>query len=67
MQTASTKICERMARFQELLTCQRGVVPGCYVRNESGHGLLGSWMRKSGVEEFDWTAQSSELTLFLMD
>ncbi|XP_026016811.1 uncharacterized protein LOC113017929 [Astatotilapia calliptera] len=24
-----------MARFQELLTC--GVVPGCYVRNESGH------------------------------
>ncbi|CAI9572618.1 unnamed protein product, partial [Staurois parvus] len=35
MQTASTNICERMGRFQELSEFKRGTVIGCHLCNKS--------------------------------
>ncbi|CAI9571353.1 unnamed protein product, partial [Staurois parvus] len=35
MQTASTNICERMGRSQELSECKHGPVIGCYLCNKS--------------------------------
>ncbi|CAI9615809.1 unnamed protein product [Staurois parvus] len=35
MQTASTNICERMDRFQELSEFKRGTVIGCHLCNKS--------------------------------
>ncbi|CAI9537906.1 unnamed protein product [Staurois parvus] len=35
MQTASTKICERMGRSQELSEFKRGTVIGCHLCNKS--------------------------------
>ncbi len=37
MQTASTNICERMGRSQELSEFQRGTVIGCHLCNKSSH------------------------------
>ena len=39
MQTASTNICERMARSQELSEFQRGTVIGCYLCNKSSREI----------------------------
>ncbi|CAI9618055.1 unnamed protein product [Staurois parvus] len=35
MQTASTNICERMGRSQELIEFKRGTVMGCHLCNKS--------------------------------
>ncbi|CAI9614458.1 unnamed protein product [Staurois parvus] len=35
MQTASTNICERLGRFQELSDSKRGTVIGCHLCNKS--------------------------------
>ncbi|CAI9580113.1 unnamed protein product [Staurois parvus] len=35
MQAASTNICERMGRFQELSEFKRGTVIGCHLCNKS--------------------------------
>ncbi|CAI9561378.1 unnamed protein product [Staurois parvus] len=35
MQTASTNICERVGRFQELSEFKRGTVIGCHLCNKS--------------------------------
>ncbi|CAI9554920.1 unnamed protein product [Staurois parvus] len=35
MQTASTNICERMGRSQELSDSKRGTVIGCHLCNKS--------------------------------
>ncbi|CAI9616949.1 unnamed protein product [Staurois parvus] len=35
MQTASTNICERMGRYQELSEFKRGTVIGCHLCNKS--------------------------------
>ncbi|CAI9568832.1 unnamed protein product [Staurois parvus] len=35
MQTASTNICERMGRFQELSEFKRSTVTGCHLYNKS--------------------------------
>ncbi|CAI9586474.1 unnamed protein product [Staurois parvus] len=37
MQTASTHICEKMGRFQELSELNRGTVIGCHLCNKSIH------------------------------
>ncbi|CAI9573376.1 unnamed protein product [Staurois parvus] len=42
MQTASTNICERMGRSQELSDCKRGPVIGCHLCNESIRDI--SWL-----------------------
>ncbi|CAI9540458.1 unnamed protein product, partial [Staurois parvus] len=39
MQTASTNICERMGRSQELSEFQRGTVIGCHLCNKSIHEI----------------------------
>ncbi|CAI9556795.1 unnamed protein product [Staurois parvus] len=41
MQTASTNICERMGRSQELSDSKRGPVIGCHLCNKSIHDI--SW------------------------
>ncbi|CAI9551649.1 unnamed protein product [Staurois parvus] len=42
MQTASTNICERMARCQELSEFKRGTVIGCHLCNKSIRDI--SWL-----------------------
>ncbi|CAI9583504.1 unnamed protein product [Staurois parvus] len=42
MQTASTNICERMGRSQELSDSKRGTVIGCHLCNKSIHNI--SWL-----------------------
>ncbi|CAI9599638.1 unnamed protein product [Staurois parvus] len=42
MQTASTNICDRMGRSQELSESKRGTVIGCHLRNESIRDI--SWL-----------------------
>ncbi|CAI9607593.1 unnamed protein product [Staurois parvus] len=42
MQTASTNICERMGRSQELSDSKRGTVIGCHLCNKSIHDI--SWL-----------------------
>ncbi|CAI9584688.1 unnamed protein product [Staurois parvus] len=42
MQTASTNICERMGRSQELSEFNRGTVIGCHLCNKSIHDI--SWL-----------------------
>ncbi|CAI9533811.1 unnamed protein product, partial [Staurois parvus] len=39
MQTASTNICERMGRSQELSDSKRGTVMGCQLCNKSIHEI----------------------------
>ncbi|CAI9606362.1 unnamed protein product [Staurois parvus] len=39
MQTASTNICERMGRSQELSEFKRGTVKSCYLCNKSNHEI----------------------------
>ncbi|CAI9558862.1 unnamed protein product [Staurois parvus] len=39
MQTASTKICETMGRFQELTEFKHGTVIGCHLYNKSIHEI----------------------------
>ncbi|CAI9531703.1 unnamed protein product, partial [Staurois parvus] len=39
MQTASTNICERMGRSQELSEIKRGTVIGCHLCNKSIHEI----------------------------
>ncbi|CAI9598698.1 unnamed protein product [Staurois parvus] len=39
MQTASTNICERMGRSQELREFERGTVIGCHLCNKSIHEI----------------------------
>ena len=39
MQTASTNICERMGRSQELSEFQRGTVTGCHLCNKSSRAI----------------------------
>ncbi|CAI9550702.1 unnamed protein product [Staurois parvus] len=39
MQTASTNICERMGRSQELIEFKRGIVIGCHLCNKSIHDI----------------------------
>ncbi|CAI9561572.1 unnamed protein product, partial [Staurois parvus] len=39
MQTASTNICERMGRSQELSEFKHGTVIGCYICNKSIHEI----------------------------
>ncbi|CAI9548649.1 unnamed protein product, partial [Staurois parvus] len=39
MQTASTNICERMGRTQELSEFKRGAVIGCHLCNKSIHDI----------------------------
>ena len=43
MQTASTNICEGMARPQELSEFQRGTVIGCHLCNKSGNFLAAKY------------------------
>ena len=43
MQTASTNICERMGRSQELSEFQRGTVIGCHLCNKSSREIS-SWV-----------------------
>ncbi|CAI9606598.1 unnamed protein product [Staurois parvus] len=40
MQTASTNICERMGRSQELNEFKRGTVIGCHLCNKSIHEIF---------------------------
>ncbi|CAI9573462.1 unnamed protein product [Staurois parvus] len=40
MQTASTNICERMGRSQELSEFKRGTVIGCHLCNKSIHEIF---------------------------
>ncbi|CAI9547002.1 unnamed protein product [Staurois parvus] len=42
MQTASTNICERMGRSQELSHSKRGTVIGCHLCNKSIRDI--SWL-----------------------
>ncbi|CAI9615984.1 unnamed protein product [Staurois parvus] len=53
MQTASTNICERMGRFQELSEFKCGTVIGCHLCKKSIHEfslLLNiSWSSVSGI------------------
>ncbi|CAI9540946.1 unnamed protein product [Staurois parvus] len=42
MQTASTNICERMGRSQELIDSKRGLVIGCHLCNKSIRDI--SWL-----------------------
>ncbi|CAI9545669.1 unnamed protein product, partial [Staurois parvus] len=42
MQTASTNICERMGRSQELSEFKRGTVIGCHLCNKSIRDI--SWL-----------------------
>ncbi|CAI9601693.1 unnamed protein product [Staurois parvus] len=39
MQTASSNICERMGRSQELSEFKRGTVIGCHLYNKSIHEI----------------------------